>query len=256
MTPQQSPADRFDIALATNDADVHAAQRLRYQVFIKELNGDSPHLDHGSKREVDPFDATAQHLILRDLSRANGEEVIGTYRLISSDQTIGAAFSSQAEYDLSKLISSGKHLLELSRSCVHPDYRDGRAMFALWRALSDYVQSQNVDILFGVASFHGRDPKSVADALSLLHHRHLAPADLRPISRKPAAFDLIAENDLDRTAAMLKIPTLIKAYLRLGGAVGEGAFVDTAFNTVDVCMVVDMTNVSARQRAIYGKGVT
>ena len=38
---------------------------------------------------------------------------------------------------------------------------------------------------------------------------------------------------------MAGTPALIKAYLRLGGFVGEGAWIDHAFNTTDVCLVMD-----------------
>jgi len=66
--------------------------------------------------------------------------------------------------------------------------------------------------------------------------------------------DLIAEEALDRRAAMLQVPPLIKAYLRLGGHVGEGAYVDHAFNTTDVCLIMDTARLSPTQRAIYSKG--
>lgn len=63
--------------------------------------------------------------------------------------------------------------------------------------------------------------------------------------------DLIAEGDLDRRAAMLEVPSLIKAYLRLGGCVGEGAFVDHRFNTTDVCLILDTARMNTRQARIY-----
>ena len=37
------------------------------------------------------------------------------------------------------------------------------------------------------------------------------------------------------------IPPLIKAYLRLGGFVGDGAYLDRDFNSIDVCVVMDTT---------------
>ena len=51
--------------------------------------------------------------------------------------------------------------------------------------------------------------------------------------------------------AMRAVPALIKAYLRLGGFVGEGAWIDAAFNTTDVCIVVDIARVPERMRALY-----
>ncbi|MEC7670039.1 MAG: ornithine-acyl-ACP acyltransferase, partial [Pseudomonadota bacterium] len=40
---------------------------------------------------------------------------------------------------------------------------------------------------------------------------------------------------------------------RLGGAVGDGAFVDHQFNTTDVCLIMDTQRLNARQKGIYTK---
>lgn len=63
--------------------------------------------------------------------------------------------------------------------------------------------------------------------------------------------DLIGKADLDRKRAMTAVPSLIKAYLRLGGFVGDGAYVDRAFNTTDVCLILDTARMNERQRRIY-----
>ncbi len=63
--------------------------------------------------------------------------------------------------------------------------------------------------------------------------------------------DLIPADRLDRRAAMAATPALIKAYLRLGGYVGDGAWIDRAFNTTDVCLVMDTAQMSARHREFY-----
>ena len=50
---------------------------------------------------------------------------------------------------------------------------------------------------------------------------------------------------------MKQTPALIKAYLKLGGCVGEGAFVDHAFKTTDVCLVLDTVQMNPRQQRLY-----
>ena len=57
--------------------------------------------------------------------------------------------------------------------------------------------------------------------------------------------------DLDRRAAMRQVPALIKAYLRLGGFVGDGAFVDHQFNTTDICIVLPTEKVTDRYYKHY-----
>ena len=63
--------------------------------------------------------------------------------------------------------------------------------------------------------------------------------------------DFVPADQLDRRRAMIEMPALIKAYLRLGGFVGEGAYLDHAFNTVDVCLILDKARMNPRQKRIY-----
>lgn len=246
----QSP--QFQVTLARTDDDLRAAQALRYAVFVRELGGSGEMVDHQAGLERDRFDPYCDHLLLRDLKRA---EVVGVYRVLRSDQAAQAGqFYSADEYDLSALVQSGRKLLELGRSCLHPEYRGGMAMFHLWSALAEYVAAHDIEVLFGVASFHGTDVGPLSDALSMLHHNHLAPEELRPVAKTYQAMDLIPKEAVDRRKAMLDTPALIKAYLRLGGVVGDGAYVDHAFNTTDVCLVLDTAKMNERQRRIYEGG--
>ena len=247
----------FELRLAQDRADLHAAQRLRYDVFVAELGADGPMVDHDARREIDRFDAHVDHLLLHDTRRAEGDQVIGVYRLLTEEGAKAAGqFYSEDEYDLTALKQSGRRLLELGRSCLHRDYRGGTAMMHLWAGLAGYIAAREIAVLFGVASFHGCDPAPLAGPLSLLHHRHLAPPELRPMARDAGyqRMDLIAEADLDRPAAIRAVPALIKAYLRLGGVVGQGAYLDRAFNCLDVCLVMDVTQIPATSSAIYQRG--
>lgn len=251
-----SDAAQFTVRLAETDADLRAAQRLRYDVFVEELGGNGPLVDHEARLERDRFDPYYDHLLLVDEARDG--EIVGVYRLLRDDQAARAGqFYSENEYDLSVLKRSGRKCMELGRSCLARDYRGGAAMYHLWNGLARYVAEHEVEILFGVASFHGIDAQALAQPLSLLHHRHLAPESLRvrALETSYQSMNLLPETEIDRRAAMLEVPALIKAYLRLGGFVGEGAYVDYAFNTIDVCLVMDTARLSERQKNIYSRDV-
>ena len=246
----------FELRLARSDRDLRAAQRLRYDVFVAELGGDGPMVDHDARLEQDEFDPVFDHLILVDPRRNADalEDVVGVYRLLPGERIAASGrFYSEGEYDLLALRSSGRRLLELGRSCVHKDYRATTAMFHLWNGLADYVAQHAIEVLFGVASFHGTDVAYLAQPLAYLHHHHLAPQALRVRARSDQfrAMDVLPADQLDQRQAMIKTPALIKAYLRLGGFVGEGAWVDHAFNTTDVCLVMDTGRMSAKHRAFY-----
>lgn len=250
----------YEVRLARDALDLKASQRLRYEVFVEELGGTGPLVDHKARLEADEFDPLYDHLVLIDPSRSADDlaHVVGAYRLLRSDRAaeIGR-FYCDAEYDLSALRSSGRKLLELGRSCVHPEHRGGAAMLMLWNALADYVLAHQIEILFGVASFHGTDPQALKMPLSWLHHHHLAPEGLRPraLPEHFQRMDLVPEAALDRRQALAEMPNLIKAYLRLGGFVGEGAFIDAPFNTTDVLLLMDTKAMSDKHRAFYTRRV-
>ena len=243
------------LRLARTEADLLASQRLRYDVFVRELGGDGDLVDHDAGLERDRFDPFFDHLCLVDETRPEGRHVIGVYRLMTDAAAAEeGAFYSEAEYDLTPLRQSGRKLLELGRSCVAAEYRGGRAMFDLWNGLADYVLERDIEVLFGVASFHGTDPAALAAPLSLLRARHLAPEGLRVRAREYQPMDLLPPGEVDASRAMRDVPALIKAYLRLGGYVGDGAFIDHAFNTTDVCLILDTARMNARQRQRYTRG--
>ncbi len=251
----RSQTHHLKVRLAENVADLRAVQRLRYAVFVTEGGANGPHVDHDAGLEVDAFDDHADHLLLCDPDRADGDQIVGTYRLMTMDHARSAGgFYSAGEYDLSPLLAQGKPVLELGRSCLDPAYRGGTALLNLWQGIGRYVAARDIATLFGTASFPGTDTAALAEPLSLLHHQHLARPDLRVNALGPgaAAMDLIAADHLDRRAAMAQVPALIKSYLRLGGTVGSGAFVDHDFNTTDVCLILETAKMSDRQRALYG----
>lgn len=245
----------YAVRLARDLRDLRGAQRLRYAVFVQELGAQGAGADHESGLEFDEFDAHVDHLLLIDPQRdvAGGDDhVIGAYRLMSDRVAADLGrFYSEAEFDLTPLRRSGRRLIELGRSCVHRDHRRGAAMLHLWNALAAHVIDGGFEVLFGVASFPGADPVAHAPALAWLSAHHRTPAPLR-VSVQPGpnalAMDGAGDAGCDATAA---IPPLIRAYLRLGGTVGEGAYLDHDFNTTDVFLMVDTSAMSGRAFDFY-----
>jgi L-ornithine Nalpha-acyltransferase len=252
-------AGRFTVRLAECDADVAAAQRLRYRVFVEEMGARASPGNRAERRERDRFDPYFDHLLLIDNESTNPEVergVVGVYRLMTGSRARqGIGFYGASEYDLALLESYPRETLELGRSCVDLEHRGGAGMHLLWTGLGEYVATHGVSILFGVASFHGSDPGPLAQALSYLHHHHLAPPDLRvrAVPGRHVPMDILPCEQVDKVEALRQIPALIKAYLRLGGFVGEGAYIDHEFNTVDVCLLMDTSRMVQRYRTFYSR---
>jgi putative hemolysin len=242
---------KLSVRLASSGADIAAAQQLRWEVFYQERGAtplDDRHID------ADPYDSLCDHLLVED-SASGRPRVVGTYRLLR--QSVAQAhkgFYSASEFDLLPLTASEGELLELGRSCVALDYRDTGTIQLLWRGIAVYLQHHNISTMFGCASFHGVDPDVHADTLSYLWHNHLAPPQLRAQALESRFVEMarLPLGGYDPRQALRKLPPLIKAYLRVGAQVGNGAVIDDQFNTVDVFIVMPVAQISSRYSGRFG----
>jgi putative hemolysin len=234
--------NNLEVRLAVSEAEVEAAQALRYRVFYEEMAANPSPEVAALHRDFDDFDALCDHLLVLDHTLGSGPAaVIATYRLIrrpAAEQH--GSFYSASEYDITNIVNYPGQILELGRSCVDQRYRNRPTMQLLWRGISAYVFQHEIALMFGCASLPGTDPEALALPLSYLYHHHLAPPALRPRALPERRIDmrLLESTEVDPRAAMAVLPPLIKGYLRLGGFIGDGAVIDHQFNTTDVCVIV------------------
>jgi putative hemolysin len=234
----------LELCLARDPSLVRAAQELRYRVFYEEMGARANPATLAAARDADAFDDVADHLVVVDRSRADAARpfVVGCYRLLRGPVAAAhGGFYSASEFDLTILDDRLGEIVELGRSCVHADYRNGTVMQLLWRGIAQYLERHDLKVMLGCASLPGTDLTQWAPSLAFLAAEHLAPAALRPRPQperhvalpSPDGFTAI---ELKRGKAQL--PPLLKAYLRMGGLIGDGAVVDEQFNTIDVCLVL------------------
>lgn len=257
MTAQPLPTRRLTVRLARDNDDLHAVQHLRWRVFFEEMGADSDPANAALRCDRDAYDALCDHLLvideaLVDAGVAPADAVVGTYRLLREKVArVHSGFYSAGEYDLSALISredDGKELLELGRSCVLPQYRTSATISMLWRGIADYIKANQIGMMFGCASFPGTDPDFYAPALSYLYHHHLAEPGrcARVLPGKGVSMERLPRGSYDERGAMFQLPPLIKGYMRVGARFGDGAFIDHAFNTVDVFVVMPVDLIADR----------
>jgi putative hemolysin len=230
------------VRVASTEAEIDAVQALRWKVFYEEMKAEPSAAALALRRDVDAFDAVADHLLVVDHAIGPGPEgVVGTYRLIQQDaaEQIGRFYSDE-EYDLSPLVALPGKLLELGRSCVAVEYRGRAVMQLMWRGIAAYVFHHQIDLMFGCASLPSTDPDEWSAELTYLYENHLAPPALRPRALPERYVDMrrMDPQEIDMKRALGTLPPLIKGYLRLGGFVGDGAVIDHQFNTTDVAIVV------------------
>lgn len=234
---EREPQRRLTYSLARTQTELEAAQRIRFKVFAEEMGAKLPSAHLGL--DIDRFDKYCDHLLVRDHSN---EKVVGTYRILPPEQAVKAGgYYSETEFDLSRLTNLRDRMVEVGRSCVHEDYRDGATITQLWSGLADYVGKHNHEYLIGCASISmGDGGHYAASVYNKIHKLHAAPAEYRvfPHCRLPLES---LNQELD-----VIIPPLIKGYLRLGAYIaGEPAW-DPDFNCADVFILMPVSRMNAR----------
>ena len=233
----------ISVQWAGHQDQVREAQRLRYQVFAGEMGARLNTSLAG--HDIDLFDDFCEHLLVRDVAT---QQVIGTYRVLTPAQAqrVGGTYS-DTEFDLTRLRSLRSRMVELGRSCVHVDHRQGGVILALWGALAAFMQRNKLDTMIGCASIPmqhngiagGHAAASIWRQLSASHMadiRHqVQPRLPLPVDRLDATLDVEA-------------PALIRGYLRLGAKLLGAPAWDPDFNAADLPMLMRIEDMPARYR--------
>ncbi|MBD3669704.1 MAG: GNAT family N-acetyltransferase [Gammaproteobacteria bacterium] len=228
--------NRYTVSLAKHPQDIEECLRLRYEVFAGEMNaqlGDSG-------LDKDRFDDHCQHLMVRE---QNSGHIVATTRLLTSDDRDGIGFFySETEFDIESILALPGRFMEIGRTCIHPEYRNGATLGILWQGLAAVTREQEIDYLIGCASIpfsHGDD--YMASVMKQLRTRAFSPDNLRAIPRIPVRGMEEAEIH-DKVA----LPPLLKGYLRVGARICGEPFWDAAFNVADVFVLVATEQLNAR----------
>ena len=239
----QAGRSAISVSWARHQDEVRQAQRLRYNIFAGEMGArlDTPIPGH----DVDLFDDYCEHLLVRD---ALTREVVGTYRVLPPAQAkrLGSTYS-DTEFDLTRLRNLRERMVELGRSCVHADYRQGGVIMALWGALAEFMLRNKLDTMIGCASIpmlHNGvvSGDAAASVWQQVRREHLAPIEYHVLPRLPLPVD-----QLDGTLA-IEPPALIRGYLRLGAKVLGAPAWDPDFNTADLPMMMRIADLPPRYR--------
>ena len=249
-----APALRLQVRWARHLDEVRLAQRLRYQVFAEEMGAvlQTPVPGH----EIDAFDDFCEHLMICDEDQ---DRVIGTYRLLTPAQAqrAGGLYSDQ-EFDLSPINAWRDKTVELGRSCVHAEHRQGGVILALWGALAEFMQRNQLEAMVGCASIpmqypglaHGEGPARIWQQL---RQSHLAEPELQVRPRVALPEELAHISDVSADSLKVEPPALIQGYLRAGAKVLGAPAWDSDFNTADLPIMMRMQDLPSRYRRLFGR---
>jgi putative hemolysin len=228
---------RFSVSFAETDEDILESQRLRFRIFAGELGAQ---IDGGEAGiDVDQYDPWCRHLLVRDNQTGR---IVACTRILTDRQAANAGgFYSAGEFDLAMIDALPGRVMEIGRTCVDAEYRNGAVIATLWQGIAGYITSQGYDYLFGCASIGLEDGGAQAHAiLQQIRGKYLSPEyqRVRPYYPLPAADA--------RTTEKVKMPPLLKAYLSLGAKACGEAYWDRDFNCADVFMLLNVSDLNPR----------
>lgn len=232
------PLQRYEVRITENRHEIEEAQRLRYEVFAREMGArlKSDHLG----LDQDRYDHFVKHLIVRD---AFQRKIVGYTRILTREMaSVIGGFYSCSEFDLSRILALPGKMIEIGRTCIHKDYRKGSTISLLWTGIATVMENYKIDYLIGCASIpmgeHGEIAKSVLRSLN--EHRKV-PEAIRVFPKTPLPKNVDHLNSPEAT-----IPPLIKGYLRAGATIcGEPCW-DPEFNVADLFIFLDRKKIDSR----------
>jgi putative hemolysin len=227
---------RLQVTWARTEEELREAQRLRFRVFADEMGA---HVAGPAGLDVDSFDAYCDHLLVRDLDTL---KVVGTYRVLPPHQAarIGRLYA-ESEFDLSRLAHLRPKMVEVGRSCVHPDYRSGGVIMSLWGGLAAYMMHNGYETMLGCASVPMVDGGHFAANLyESLRDSALTSPEYRAFPHTPLPVEELS------TGVRVAPPLLIKGYLRLGAKICGAPAWDPDFNCADFLTLFRLSDINAR----------
>lgn len=234
LQPQDMSA-KFYVGFATDLAEIRQAQALRYQIFSEEMgaqiNTVMPTYD------IDHFDPYCHHLIVQEKKT---HRIIGYTRILTSEQAKAAGgFYSESEFDLSQILKLPGRFIEVGRTCVHSDYRNGVIMGLLWSGLARFMVANHFEYLMGCASIPMRDDQYNILFTRLQEH-YATPYDVKVRPKTPL------RKEKEGKQSILPTPPLLKAYLRLGARIAGEPCWDPTFKVADVFILLSIHNLQQR----------
>ena len=225
------------VSLAGTEEEVLQCQRLRYSIFAEEmgaiLDTTIPGVDQ------DAFDSLCKHLVVRDIRSG---DIVGTTRLlIGNDPDTDVHFYSETEFDIKNVMDLPGRMMEIGRTCIHPDYRNGSTIAVLWQGLARMMVLHDVDYLIGCASIPLDDGGANAMAvMNRLRDKGFGAPHLRVYPYK------LLPSPITDAIGIVRFPSLLKAYLRLGAVICGEPFWDVQFNVADVFVLLNRDQIDRR----------
>jgi putative hemolysin len=233
--PKAEPASAYRTRLARSEADVRAAQHLRFEVFNVEMH-EGLKESWQTELDADRFDESCDHLLVE---KASTGAVVGTYRLQTGAMAAERhGYYSAQEFDFSPYEPYRDEIVELGRACVHIDHRKANVLNMLWRGIAEYARERGARLLLGCSSITSQDP-----ALGLAMYEKLAATNLAPEQFRTVPLSAFAMPRVVPLADCPEPPRLLRSYMNVGAKICGPPALDREFGSIDFLTLIDFAEI-------------
>ncbi len=231
--------NKYLIGITKEPKYLEQSFKLRFEDLILEFNKTKK----ANGTDYSKYDNFCEHLVCIDKET---DEVVGSYRIATKKTLKSVPFVSEEEFNMDNL-KANYNLLEASRAVVKKEYQSTIVMSLLWQAVINYALDNDMDFLFGTASFKGIDPSPYKQAFSYLYYNYLIDEEIMPKATKNKFnLNFIPKDQIDIKTVKEKMPVILKGYCLLNAKVAAEGYIDYDFNSVDVLVLLDVKNVNQR----------
>ncbi len=231
------------------ESELEQVFRLRYEVFYQEL-GASSSVSLKEGLDFDVYDPYCEHLVA-----VFDDKIVGTYRMLPVYNALANNLVPycDTEFDVFPLIQKyGQGLVELGRSCVAKEHRNGVVPRLLWKSLFKYLLQKNTTAIMGCVSAQNMCDLEAYHARLWMRTQNMWHSGWNLATKMPAVnsegtpLSECSKDSLPSLVSSIEIPPLMKAYAQLGAKVCGGPAMDREFGCADFLMIAEMAAIPER----------
>ena len=234
------------IKFAETPEELLAIQKLRYRVFNEE-QGKGLRSSDADGVDRDEYDDVSVHLMV---CHEGTEGPVGTYRIILSQESTESLYSSR-EFEIHGFEPLLHNTLEVGRSCVAPEHRNGSVVALLWAGISAIMTRSRMRYLTGCVSLEDQRPEAAWALSEYFRSQDLMTDAVKGIPREPFRTAPCEREKIDALlsdprALRSLFPPLLKGYFRMGAKICSEPAFDYEFGTLDFLIILDVAKLPER----------
>ncbi len=225
--------EKLVFEITTDLRTIRDIQKFRAEVFGADFGIHFP-----DNIDRDLFDLDCEHAIVKV---AQTGKIVAYTRFYKLPVGQYHRCYTEHEFNIQHILEGKFNVVEVGRTCVHPDYREGKALSKLWFGMMPYVLGNlNAKWIIGCVSVSVAKSELRALKTHAIMQQLDEKSTIQATSKKP----YIPQKQLDTTLSDQDMPSLFRHYLSMQAKFAKDAYFDEAFNCLDYFSILEVNEMA------------